>query len=379
MSNDFDNAKSRILIVDDEEFNRRLLRGILASTGHYIFEAVDGIEALRLVEENLPDIILLDIMMPEMDGFSACRKLKASDETNDIPVLMITSLNDVDDYVRAIDSGADDFITKPVNATALLARIKGFLRNKQLSDKVKQLNRFKNDLTRMIVHDLRGPMTGILGYLDLSINSDSISPTVRAYLQNALSSAHDASGLIDNLLGIEKLESGTLTLNPEPVHILSLVQHNIDVQNANIMSCNLKIELQGPRDLIYRCDQNLMNRVIQNMLVNAIKFSPENSVIKIEWESNSREFDYSVTNHGEIIDPENQAVIFDKFAQLDDRPALSRGGVGLGLAFCKMAVGAHGGSMELVSPAPGFEDGVKFIAKLPLKKEIAASSRASIT
>jgi signal transduction histidine kinase len=378
MSNDVDRAKSKILIVDDEEFNRRLLKGILASTGHDIFEAVDGIEALKLVEENPPDIILLDIMMPGMDGFSVCRNLKTSDETNDIPILMITSLNEVDDYVRAVDSGADDFITKPVNATALLARIKGFLRNKHLSDKVKHLNRFKYDLTRMIVHDLRGPMTGILGYLDLSINSDSISPTVREYLQNALTSAHDASGLIDNLLGIEKLESGTLTLNPEAVHIPSLVQHNIDVQNANIMQSGLKVELHGPRDLIYRCDQNLMNRVIQNMLVNAIKFSPENSVVKIEWQCNSREINYSVTNHGEIIDPEDQAVIFDKFAQLDDRPTLSRGGVGLGLAFCKMAVDAHGGSMELVSPAPEFEDGVKFTAKLPLKKESTALSQTSV-
>ncbi|MBD3217744.1 MAG: response regulator [candidate division Zixibacteria bacterium] len=379
MSNDADKAKSKILIVDDEEFNRKLLKGILASTGHDVFEAVDGMKALELAKENPPDIILLDIMMPGMDGFSVCRKLKDSDKTNDIPILMITSLNEVDDYVRAVDSGADDFITKPVNATAILARIKGFLRNKQLSDKVKHINRFKNDLTRMIVHDLRGPMTGIMGYLDLSMNSDSISSKVREYLQNALSSAHDVSGLIDNLLGIEKLESGTLTLNPEPVHIPSLIQHNIDVQNANIIQSSLKVELQGPRDLICRCDQNLMNRVIQNMLVNAIKFSPENSVIKIEWESNSREFNYSVTNHGESIDPEYQAVIFNKFAQLDDRPALSRGGVGLGLAFCKMAVDAHGGSMELVSPATGFEDGVQFIAKLPLKKESAASSRASIT
>ncbi|MEI7902961.1 MAG: response regulator, partial [bacterium] len=142
-----------MLVVDDDEMSRRLLRDLLAAHGYRLSEAVDGEDAMRQIEANLPDLILLDVMLPKLDGIEICRGLKSNERTAPIPVLLVTALHDRSDRLRGIASGATDFITKPVDTAEVLLRVRNALRTKRLYDQSNALLRLKDSLSDMIVHD----------------------------------------------------------------------------------------------------------------------------------------------------------------------------------------------------------------------------------
>lgn len=356
-----------IFLVDDEVFNIRLLRSILNSEGYLnIRSAGNGADAMKMIEDEPPDLILLDVMMPGMDGFEVCRKIKSDPHLRFIPVIIVTALDDVDDYVHAIDEGADDFITKPVNATVLKARVRGYLRNKKLNDEVLRLNQLKKDLTRMIVHDLRSPMSAIIGYIDLLKHTAEMSSKTEGMVDTLMNAAQDASMLIDNLLGVEKLESGTLKINPRDTNLAELINHEIELYNAELLKHNITVRSEVSNELVCQCDHDLIKRVIQNLLGNAIKFSPDGGEILIGWKKLNNSIMFGICNHGPVIPPEDASKIFSKFAQIDDRPEIARRGVGLGLTFCKMAIDAHNGKISIISPPEGWEDGARFEVSLPL-------------
>lgn len=287
----------------------------------------------------------------------------------------MTALKDIGHYVHAIEIGADDFITRPVNPTVLRSRVSGYLRTKRLSDEVDRLNRLKEDLTRMIVHDLNSPMCSLMITLGLLKRRTDFSPEIMELVDEALRSAQDASRLINNLLGIEKLESGTLQMQPQPVDIPSLVGRAIDVQSFALQKAGLKVLSDGPALQECWCDKDLISRVIQNLISNAIKFATKNTEIAINWEDDNGNSVLSVSNHGPTIGNENQVKIFDRFAQLENRPDIARKGCGLGLSFCKMVMEAHGGSISIQSPPTGWDDGVRFQIRLPSRCPIPHEKR----
>jgi putative two-component system response regulator len=170
-----------ILIVDDEEKNIKLIKGMLLSQNFQLVEALSGEEAFKFVRHHRPDIILLDVMMPGVSGFEVCRQLKQNEETKTIPIVMVTALREKEHRVKAMDAGADDFISKPVDQTELLIRVKSLLRIKSYHDellnshqeiaaknkKLLELEKIKEGLTHMIIHDLRNPLGAIVGFIDL--------------------------------------------------------------------------------------------------------------------------------------------------------------------------------------------------------------------
>ena len=182
--------QKKILIVDDEEKNIKLIKGILAPERYQVYEAFNGEEALKQVADNDPDLILLDIMMPGMDGFEVCKRLKQDESTKMIPIVMVTALNEKEHSIRAMKVGADDFLTKPVDHTELQVRVKSLLRiksyhdsllasNQEISEKnekLQALEKTKEELTHMIIHDLRTPLMVISANLELlQMNGESFS------------------------------------------------------------------------------------------------------------------------------------------------------------------------------------------------------------
>jgi diguanylate cyclase (GGDEF)-like protein len=149
--------RSRILVVDDIQLNRKLLKTYLEGAGYEVIQAEDGLQALKRIEEDGPDLILLDIMMPKMNGYQVCRRIKAEERTNFLPVIMVTALNELEDKIKGMDAGADDFICKPFNKLELLARVKSLLRIKQLHDalelKIEELEAAKDQLRQLAVTD----------------------------------------------------------------------------------------------------------------------------------------------------------------------------------------------------------------------------------
>ena len=173
--------QKKILIVDDEEKNIKLIKGILAAERYQVYEALNGEEALKQVADNHPDLILLDIMMPGMDGFEVCKRLKQDESTRMIPIVMVTALNEKEHSIRAMKVGADDFLTKPVDHTELQVRVKSLLRiksyhdsllasNQEISEKnekLQALEKTKEELTHMIIHELRTTLIVISANLEL--------------------------------------------------------------------------------------------------------------------------------------------------------------------------------------------------------------------
>ena len=200
---------SRILLVDDEPKNRFLMRDILANGGYEVVEAESGRRALELAEAGEPDAVLLDVMMPEMDGFETCRQLRKQESTRLIPVLMVSALNDRPNRLEGISAGAVDFITRPIDVRDMLLRVDNAVSAKRLFDEVndncerlQQLEQERGETTRKIVHDLRGPLGGISGNLQLlqMLAGDRLNEEEKGYLQSSLDSVQQMVGRVDTLL-----------------------------------------------------------------------------------------------------------------------------------------------------------------------------------
>lgn len=210
-----------ILVVDDTEVNRDLLVRRLAPQGYEVATANDGAEAMRLVRDRAFDLVLLDVMMPVMDGYETLRLLKADASLSHIPVIMISAVDEVDSVVRCIELGADDYLSKPFNATILRARIGSSLEKKRARDRerdlfrqlhenyerLQELERQRDDLTHMIVHDLRSPLSAvIMGVQTIDVMGE-LNMEQRESMNLAISSGQSLLGLINSLLDVTKMES----------------------------------------------------------------------------------------------------------------------------------------------------------------------------
>ena len=204
-------ADSHVLVVEDEERSRRLMRDLLEAHGYRVSEAADGEEALRRIEAQPPDLILLDIMMPKMDGIEVCRRLQADERNWPIPVLLVTALNERAVRLRGIAAGATDFITKPVDTAEVLLRVRNALRTKQLYDQRNTLLRLREELSDMIVHDIRNPLLAI-SLCTRSLAEENKSSEVARFAGIILEQTQAIEHFINDLLTVSKMEHGCFTL-----------------------------------------------------------------------------------------------------------------------------------------------------------------------
>lgn len=376
--------KHKILIVDDEEKNIKLLKAILMSKDYELYGVFSGEEALKIVADTCPDLILLDVMMPGIDGFDVCRTLKQDERTRVIPVIMVTALREKEHRIKAMEAGADDFISKPVDQTELLIRVKSLLRIKSYHDnlldsyreiaeknlKLQELERVKEGLTHMIVHDLRNPLTAITSSLDLIMfDKQELSEKQLSTIERCLNYCRDFGELIQGLLDIHKMEEGKLELIKELSNLPKLMN---DVLEQFMPKIELKqISLQFPKcgDVPFvLVDRRLLKRVIANLLNNAIRHTPKGGIIEvgINHVPEKRTFCVIVRDSGGGLASEYHEKIFDKFKQLELRHSnVAAGSSGLGLTFCKMAVEAHGGKIWVESE--GEDKGCIFSFEIPVK------------
>ena len=347
----------RVLIVDDEVHNRELLRDLLESKGLSVTEAANGREALALTAQVMPHAILLDIMMPEMNGFEVCRQLKANPVTVSIPVLMVTALSDRDDRLKGIEAGASDFLSKPVDARDVELRTRNAVQSKQLYDrlqesfqKLKALELLRDNLTHMVVHDMRSPLQGITGNLEM-LEMDlgnSMSEEEKNCLKNALTSAQWLVEMVSCLLDVSRMEADQMPLCRKPCDLGQVAEEAVNLLSGLFTQSPVVVE-RSPEGCEVLCDKSIVRRIISNLLANAAKFSPHNSEIKLSIQRLPDAVRVSVTDHGPGIPPECHARIFEKFGQLGNGAQRTAYSTGLGLTFCKMAVEQHGGQIGVES------------------------------
>lgn len=344
-------SQDRILIVDDDRIIVEILKQSLSLAGYVVSSAADGEEGLALARQSMPDIILLDVMMPKLDGYSVCRELKQDPETQLIPIIILTALTDRDDKLKALDVGADEFIRKPPDRQELLIRIKSLLRTKKLHDEVqasyqglRKLEQAKHDLTSMMVHDMRGPLGSIMSSLELlRLNRQEMTAEMReSLLVSSMLAGQRIMTMMEAMLDVQRLESGQMPVEIEPVSVQQVIDECVQAVQPLLQADQVQIDVkvQQPSSLV-PLDRELLARIVNNLLFNAIKFSPAGGRIGIWTQTAQSWLIINVADQGPGIAPLHRERIFEKFAQVG--PIKHRTGVGLGLAFCRMAAEAMQG------------------------------------
>lgn len=347
-----------ILVVDDEPDNFDVIEALLSvgsdtdesspDPGYQLQYASSGTAALDSLEMFQPDLILLDVMMPGIDGIEVCRRIKAMPQWQPVPIIMITALTAKDDLARCLKSGADDFISKPVNGMELRARVHSMLRIKQQYDDLQALLQSREDMVKMIVHDLRNPLTNILLGVGLLRSGKYPEDRVSGKLAQMQSAAQKLQLLIDDLLKIALIESGKVCLNCKDVDLYDIVKSAISnfTPIATQKDQTLVWDLPNEPERIVSVDPAMIHRTLDNLLSNAIKFSPHNSEIGIAVEFlTTGEYKIQVSDAGPGVPEELREKIFEKYEVGTVMSAVSQ--IGLGLAFCKMVVEAHNGKISV--------------------------------
>lgn len=347
-----------ILVVDDSPLNLEPLCDLLASLHYRVAPALDGPTALRLAAASPPDLAVLDIMMPGMDGLEVCRRLRADPRTATVPVVFVTALSDSADKLRAIEAGGDDFLTKPFDRPVLLARIRSLLRLKAASDalevscrQLQAMKRLRDDLMQMIVHDLKSPLTTILAALEITLDGElgALGAEQARLLADARDRGDDMLQLVNDLLELARLEDATLELSRQPLRLDALLGEVGERWRLRAEREGAALAVQAEAGLGVAADERLLRRVLDNLVGNALRHAGRGVHVRLQAAAApGDEVVISVCDDGVGIEPARQVALFGAPGD-GGLAALPRPGHGLGLSFCRLAAEAHGGRIWLES------------------------------
>ena len=356
---------ARLLIVDDNKVNRLLLSRSVELLGHRIALAENGRIALDKLRKEPFDLLLLDIEMPELDGFAVLEQLKVDPKLRDVPVIVTSSIEGLDNIIRCIELGAEDFLPKPVNQVLLKARIGAILEKKRLrerlfdeiQDKNRQLevaSENKSQFVSSISHELRTPLNAIIGLTEMMVTNAARFGTEKAMepLKRVNAAGKHLLGLINQVLDLSKIEAGKLELNPESVRLAPLIDEVIGTagqlaaQNKN----SLVVEAQENLGAI-TADPMRLRQILLNLLSNACKFTKQGEVkLTARKVANGDNWiELAVCDTGIGMTPEQQAKLFADFTQADLLTARQFGGTGLGLAISRKLARMMGGDVTVAS------------------------------
>lgn len=352
---------ARLLIVDDEASNFEVLEILLFREGFEMCYAASGQEALQQINEVQPDVILLDVMMPGMDGIAVAQQLKSNPQWQHIPILMVTALDAKQDLARCLDAGADDFISKPVDGLELRARVRSMLRIRQQYDHLQSLMQLREDMVDAIVHDLRNPLTNVVLSAEI-LRSTELSPKQCRHIHQISGSCHRLASMIDSLLLMARMQAGQLEVHREPVDIAEIGQSVVQTLSAIADQKNVTLLTQWPeQSRLSQVDKPLIERVLINLLDNAIKYTPCHTSVELhlEYPTNST-VQFQIIDHGPGIAPALHQEVFGKYNIGQAVEGVAQ--IGIGLAFCKIAVEAHNGSICITENNP---QGSVFTVSIP--------------
>jgi two-component system sensor histidine kinase/response regulator len=359
--------QANILVVDDTPANLQLLVGMLKDQGFKVRPVPSGEMALRAVQASRPDLILLDITMPGMDGYQVIARLKADESTREIPVLFISALNDTADKVRSFRAGGVDYITKPFQLEEVEARVRTHLELcrqraalKRSYEQLRTLEHLRDDLTQMIVHDMRSPLVGLqLSMEVLALSEFAHDSSNAGMLRNANQAIAVLIQMVNQVLDVSRIESGSVKVNRSACDLTALVREVLESTRILAGKKSVTAELSGV--VCADADGDLIKRVLENLVGNALKFTSSEGVVRVTVGQDATNARIEVRDDGPGIAPKDHQRIFEKFGQLEGREKFR--GSGLGLTFAKLAIEAHGGTIGVIS-APG--EGSTFWFTIPI-------------
>lgn len=387
----FENKKPNILIVDDIPENLYLLGKTLQREGYDIAYASNGDQAIKISRKLNPDLILLDILMPSMNGYEVCKIIKETKETADIPIIFLTALSDSTQVIEGFKVGASDFITKPFNIPEVIARIKTHLDlklsrdmninyinklkayNKELNEAEKKLiemNNSKDKFFSIIAHDLKNPFQGFMRLTEVMlVDFDEMSrDELKNYLQEIHLSAEKLYKLLENLLTWSRVQIGKIPYEPEEIKLSDIIESAVLLYKDNVNSKKINIHNSIKNDQKVFADKNMIDAVIRNLLSNAIKFTNFEGNIKIYIENgeNSDMLQLVIEDDGIGMSSEELEKIFRLDYQLIKIGTANEKGTGLGLILSKELIEKNSGRLQLESTEGKGTKSIIFLPKKPL-------------
>jgi len=369
--------KGNILIVDDTPLNVSLLGDMLRRRHYEVWEALDGYRALEIVQQENPDLILLDINMPMMSGYEVCQRLKADPQTRDIPVIFISALNDVQDIVKAFEVGGVDYIVKPFQVREVMARVDGqvtIYRQRREIDALRQremqqyalLDELRRQFIGSATHDLKNPLALINGYVYLLETHPNIENDAEAqgYLDTIKRAAKKMGQLVGDMLDLLKMEAG-IVLDISRFDLSEFVRQQANDFVLPARSKQQRYSVIVPHQpMMIQADANRLSRVVDNLVSNAIKYTPQGGEVVVDLSLVGESASLEVRDSGLGIPQEALAKLFEPFYRVNTVEHRAVEGTGLGLSIVKRIVEAHGGSVQVESQ---LGQGSVFRVILPLK------------
>lgn len=359
-----EHTDARILIVDDNTNNLAVLYRYLDDVGFEVLVSQDGERAIHLARQQQPDVILLDIMLPGINGFQTCQELKKDETTSDIPVIFISALTDIEDKVRGFEAGGVDYITKPFNQEEVLARLNAHLTIKRQREQLDHLNATKDRLFSVIGHDLRGPFMGLLGALELLRDSaDQMdSETTHELIDSLYGSAEKTYHLLENLLEWSRSQQRATEISPRTIPLRRLVQDTVEIFGASAQQKSVSLRVEIDPGIEVFADRDMVSTVIRNLVNNAIKFTGSEGGVTVRAQQEGETVTVSVADTGVGMTEDQAEKLFRMSGGRSHKGTAGEPGSGLGLLLAQDYVTRNGGTISATS-VPG--EGSTFAFTLP--------------
>ncbi|MGE0789308.1 MAG: ATP-binding protein [Sandaracinaceae bacterium] len=375
---------ARILHIEDDPTNRLLVRKLLTAAGHEVQEAKGGVEGIRLASERPPDLVLVDLYLPDLDGYEVTLRLRGMQAMEGVAIVAITAEGDRE---ISLAVGADGFLEKPIDASRFARQIERFLRghrergrtraSQQLriagsriverlerkvvelehaNERLEEMMRLRREFLRNLSHELATPMTPIVGYLRLLLDEElgPVTPMQAKSLRAVSESTERLRGLIDTLLDVSSLETGRMHFYHQRYDFAQVAARAIEQARGRFVARDVELLVEpSPPGLDAIGDADKLRRAIVHILDNAAKFSPPRARVAVSIaprEAPGGGFELRVADDGPGVDPKTRERVFDAFYQADGSVTREHGGVGLGLAFARRVAEALGGDVALHSP-----------------------------
>ncbi len=348
--------ENKILIVDDEPVIRIMMEQLLLGDGYVLKSVSSGDEALEVLPSFDPDIILLDIQMPGLDGYDVCTKIRADEQYHFTKIIMVSGCAQVEERLKGYSVGADDYLAKPFDDQELLAKVKVYTRLKRREE----IDQVKGDLLTLLTHETRTPINGILGCADILLNDKSLNDEQLEFVRMISMASTQLHGFLENCLLLSKLKAGVeLVKSNESVNvILSAVCDLIEKQYED--KCHFEVDIE-PR-LILFADWQLLKSAFQFVLDNSAKYSPDGEVVKVVATCDEKWCQIIIDDKGVGVDAQRRQNIFDEFSIQD--VTHHQKGQGISLAITSRICNCHGGKIEALDNPIG--KGARFILTIPV-------------
>lgn len=356
-----------ILIVEDEGDVAELLRYNLQQAGYRTVVAEDGAQALRAVQYGDPDLILLDVMLPEMDGWQVCRIIRGSERASGVPIIMLSALNMEEARVQGLRIGADDYVTKPFSIQELLLRVRCALDKELALRELRQRSSDRDSSLACLMHEMKNSLSVLSGYTHLALLHDGDAP----YVQEMSSAADHMDRVMDQIVLVNRLEQGQLGIERQPIEVLPIIEEAVDALRASTRGSETNISLAHAAAAPVLGNRTAFRQVLLNLLSNAVKYNRPGGRVWVACDASECCVAVSVKDEGPGIPKSEQSRVFDKFFRGASTPGIP--GSGLGLYVVKLLTEAMGGTVSLASIENG---GTTVTCSFP-KAPVTAATQAA--